>query len=179
MNRLCLICSRLKRRANLGFFLLEMQISLFVTILLLSLLAYGIGLGWRSWQTLSEEHELRDSSRYIMGRIEKDINLGATLVNVKKSGVAGKSILEINTLDAKHVIRIYCDQRRLYRKIITRAGSGVNPLYINNVYVYNWQANVVDDKKILIGYELKTGNSSQSFQELIYCHNGVVQIYEE
>ena len=121
---------------------------------------------------------MRDTSRYIMARIEKDINVSASLVNVKKNGVAGKSILEISMLDAKHVVRIYSDQRRLYRKIITRAGSGVNPLYISDVYVENWRADVVDNNKVLVGYDLIKGNRRLFFQQLIFCHNGVIKIYE-
>lgn len=150
--------------------LLELQVSLFLTVILLMLLVSCMRLGWQSWNTLSSEIELRDVSRYMFSRLEKDIGIAAVSVDVQKNG----TVLELYTVENKQVIRFYCDKERLYRKVLTRAGSGVNPLYVNDIYVEQLRAERVDSRSLLVSYWLRAGTRREYFQSLIYCYNGVV-----
>lgn len=172
MNSCWSICLLLKQRTKPGFFLVELQISLFLSMLLLSLLAGGVTLGWQSWKTISLDAELRDCSRYIFSRIDKDIGTSASSVSLNGSGA---SQIEVQCLESKHVIRIYCERSRIYRKTLTRSGSGVNPLYINDILVENWNVQPVGNKSVLVSYTLRKNEHSQYFQQLIFCHNGYLK----
>lgn len=176
MKRWCAIFSDFVQRANKGFFLLELQLSLFLVLLLLALLANVTGLGWQGWSRITADAELRDTGRYILNRLEKDI--GVSSVSVKLDGAAGRKMLELQTLESKHVVHIYCDKKRLYRKILNLSGSGVNPLYINNVLIEEWKVEPVDTQCIIISFWLSYHNNRRYFQRLIYCHNGVIMGYE-
>ena len=175
MNKWYVISLGLKRKASQGFFLLELQLSLFLTMLMLTLLASGIGLGWQSWSRISADAELRDAGRYILNRIEKDISISSTAVRI--TGTAEKSCFDLQTVEGKHVIQIYCDKKRLYRKILNISGSGVNPLYINKILVEQWTVEPLDTKSILVSFWLSYNNNREYFQRIVHCYNGVIVDY--
>lgn len=174
MKRWSAICFSWNNKSEAGFLLVEFQAGLFLLFLLLPLLASGLGLSWQSWDRLNGEAELRDAGRYMLTRIEKDIGMNAVVVTIKGNNASGRAFLELQTLESKRMIRIYCEKQRLYRKILTTAGSGNNPLYINEVLVEGWQAARIDERSLLLSFELRKGKHKQSFSQLIYCYNGVV-----
>lgn len=176
MNKWYVISSGLQKKASRGFFLLELQLSLFLVMLLLTLLVSGMSLGWQSWSRISADAELRDAGRYILNRIEKDISVSSTAVRI--TGTAAKSCFDLQTVEGKHVIQIYCDKKRLYRKILNISGSGVNPLYINKILVEQWTIKALDSKSVLISFWLSYNNNNrQYFQRIVHCYNGVVVDY--
>ncbi|EJX03582.1 hypothetical protein EVA_08312 [gut metagenome] len=153
---------------------MELQVGIFLLLLLLPLLACGTGLCRQSWERLYCEAELRDTGRYMLTRMEKDVGLYAATVTIKRSSSPGRRFIEIQTLESRRVIRIYCEGQRLYRKILTNAGSGNNPLYVNGLLVEQWQVARADDHSLVVSFELQKGRHKQSFKQLLHCYNGVV-----
>lgn len=169
------ICLWWKNKAEAGFLILELQVGLFLLLLILPLVASGMGLTWQSWERLHREAELRDAGRYMLTRLEKDIGLNTAVVTIKGKNALGKAFLELQTMESKRVIRVYCEKQRLYRKILTTAGSGNNPLYINDILVEKWQAERNGAKSLVLSFELRKGKYKQHFRQLMYCYNGVVE----
>lgn len=175
MKKCSAICLWWKNKAESGFMLLELQVGLLLLLLILPIIASGMGLGWQSWERLHREAELRDAGRYMLTRLEKDIGLNAVVVTIKGNNALGKAILELQTMESKRVIRVYWEKQRLYRKILTTAGSGNNPLYINDILVEQWQVERNDAKSLVLSFELRKGRHKQRFCQLMYCYNGVVE----
>lgn len=175
MKKWSAICSLWKENSSSGFLLLELQAEMFLLLLLLPIIISGMAMSWQSWERLQGEAELRDAGRYILNRLEKDICLNAEIVTIKKNNAGNSKFIELQTMERKRVIRVYWEKQRLYRKILTTAGSGNNPLYINDILVEQWQVEKADAKNLVLSFDLHKGKHSQSFRQLMHCYNGVVE----
>lgn len=112
---------------------------------------------------------LDDASRYMFSILEKNLAYDARSIKITSKGV-----IKYNTIYGNKNIIIYLDNRKLYQKTITGTGIGVNPLFLENILISNWQVINKFDKYLLIKMTLYYGRHKKEFSKFIPCWNAVI-----
>ncbi len=156
-----------------GYLLLELQITIAITVLL-SLLCYkDFCLLLQGWQHLRTDMYLRDAGRYMQSILAKDLGYEGKLLTL--------------TTDAKGDCKIICatnyagktftytlERNGLYKQTKTITTTGKNPLFIPDCQVVEWQAEKLDVKRFYLQFTLAKNGRQRIFTQYIHCLNGTV-----
>ncbi|WP_405380251.1 hypothetical protein [Phascolarctobacterium sp.] len=152
-----------------GFILLPTVVAIMVSAALAALVACGLARCSQGWLRLQDEIRLQQGGRYMQSILEKDLSLDAVRITINQDGkIVYTSVLGCRT------VSIYPSQKGIYQRTQTNSGSGVNPLFPEDVPVKNWQVRPLADNKLLIGFTLQGKYHEKEFWQVITCCNGVV-----
>lgn len=163
-------CLLLKRQK--GYLLLELLFSLLLgsaaLLLLLRITSNTLG----NMQRVREQLLLENARRHLVLQLEKTLSFETTQVKIKDNKISCISL----TGNKKYLI--YAEKQKLLQKTTTGAGSGVNPLSLEEVSVQDWQAKAVDSKQADISFKLCGSSQKLMVRQRVYCYNAEV-IFDE
>lgn len=158
--------SRLKKQQ--GFLTLELLCSLLLGGVALLLLLRTTSSILAGMGRVREELLLENARRHITMQLEKTLAFDAAQVKI-----SGNKISCVGLLGNKKYL-IYWEKQKLLQKTTTGAGSGVNPLSLEEVQLKDWQVRAVGTKTAALSFVLCSQNSSLTVRQQLYCYNGEV-----
>lgn len=158
---------------NRGFFLLQLQLSLAAAAFLGALLCtFSVGF-LREWREVRSQTNLRDTGRYILSALEKELGYESVSVNIYREN-DGKDAIKCESHYGNKAVAFLWKTPYLYKRTKTGSGIGTNPLYVNGYYVKDWKVKRVSEKLLLISFFLEKNSGKHLFRQLVYCGNGLV-----
>jgi len=168
MKKICLISTGRHK----GFLLNEVLLGMVIVSIVILLFGRNVVTIFTGWQRMQTDGELLDAGRYMLNKIERHLSLESASITITDHTTID-CLTEYQDKTTK--LYIHSTNGGLYMQTKTLAGIGVNPLFIRDCNVSNWQAERISDKKILISFTLTKNNRSKDFVRLFYCVNGVVK----
>ncbi len=176
MKRLSTVWQLLKNEH--GFFLLDILIGLCIAAVLGIMICTATGRLRQNWEIINRQNDFRDTGRYILGMLEKELGYESVAVDIYRE-VDGDMAIRCKNHCGNKTVSFLRKGNYLYKKTITGKGIGTNPLYIKNFYLGNWQVIKVSEKQLLISFFLEKKRENYFFCQLFYCSNGVVNYDDE
>lgn len=162
----CLRRSRLRRQN--GYLLLELLFSLLLGSLALVALVQTTGGVLAGISRTHEQVQLENSRRHLTLQLEKILGYDAVQVTIKSNKISCVS------LHGNKKYLIYWDKQKLLQKTTTNAGSGVNPLSLENIQLQSWKAEASGTKQADISFVLCNKTTQLPVRQRIYCYNAEV-----
>lgn len=154
--------------------LLELILSLLVTLTLICMLCRVFNQLLPSWNRLSSKTTLYDVGHYMLVILEKNVTHDAQLVTITKDS-SGVDKLICQTIKGSLVYGFNCERQRLYKTIRKASSSGTNPLYVSDCTVKGWRLTPIGEQQLLVEIMLQKAEAETTVSRLLYCINGRVQ----
>lgn len=155
----------LRSKKQSGYLLLELLCSLLLgsaAVLILLLATRG---GVASLQRLHAQLLLENARRHITLQLEKTLAFDATKVTI-----SGQKISCVSLQGNKKYL-IYWEKQKLLQKTTTGAGSGVNPLSLEEVQVKDWQVEPLGARDAALSFTLASGAQSLAVRQRLHFYN--------
>lgn len=165
-------CGCLALRRQKGYLLVELLFSLLLGSLALLLLVRLTSSTLVNIQRVREQLLLENARRHLVMQLEKTLAFEATQVKIKDNKISCLSL----TGNKKYLI--YAEKQKLLQKTTTGAGSGVNPLSLEEVGVQEWRVEALDGKQADISFKLCGASQKLLVRQRLYCYNAEV-IFDE
>ena len=145
--------------------------------LLFSLLLVGVGLIVLLQTTRGvlagisktrEQLQLENARRQLTLQLEKTLGYDAVQITIKSNKISCVS------LHGNKKYLIYWDKQKLLQRTTTNAGSGVNPLSLEDIKLQSWKAEAADAKQADISFVLCNKTTQLAVRQRIYCYNAEV-----
>ena len=157
-----------------GYLLLELLLSLLVTMSLICMLCQFFNQLMPSWNKLTNRTTLYDVGHYMLVMLEKNVTHDAQLVTVSKDNY-GVDKLTCQTTRGRLTYIFTWQKQGLYKTIQKASTSGTNPLYVSDCAVKGWRLTPVGEQQLLIEITLQKAETKATVSRLLYCINGRVQ----
>lgn len=162
--------------SNRGFVLLEIVLSLLITVLLAVMLFRGLQLLLPSWTKISQQTSLYNTGHYILSILDKNIGYDALNITLSKDS-KGMPKIVCQTNNGNQSFSFTCDNKRISKTITKGSSSGTNPLYTSNCLVEEWSLYKLSNNQLLVELTLKQDKQSCKLSRIITCMNGSI-VYE-
>lgn len=159
-----------------GFVLLELVLSLLITVLLATMLLKGLQLLLPSWTKITQQTSIYNTGHYILNILEKNVGYDAVSITIGKDN-KGMQKLFCQTTNGNQSFSFTCENKRIHKTITKGSSSGTNPLYTSSCLVEKWTLQKISNNKLLVELDLKQDRESCKLTRLITCLNGSV-VYE-
>ena len=166
INLRCLNRSRLRRQN--GYLLLELLCSLFLGGVAIMVLLQTTGGALAGISRTREQLQLEEARRHLTLQLEKTLGYDAVQITIKSNKISCVS------LHGNKKYLIYWEKQKLLQRTTTNAGSGVNPLSLEDIKLQSWQAEAVDSKQADISFVLCSKTKQLAVRQQIYCYNAEV-----
>lgn len=165
-------CGHLLLRRQKGYLLLELLFSLLLGSVALLLLLRLTSSTLANMQRVREQLLLENARRHLVMQLEKTLAFEATQVKITNNKISCISLAG----NKKYLI--YAEKQKLLQKTTTGAGSGVNPLSLEEVAVQEWQVEASGSKQADISFKLCGSSQQLVVRQRVYCYNAEV-IFDE
>ena len=115
-----------------------------------------------------EQLQLEEARRHLTLQLEKTLGYDAVQITIKSNKISCVS------LHGNKKYLIYWEKQKLLQRTTTNAGSGVNPLSLEDIKLQSWQAEAVDSKPADISFVLCSKTKQLAVRQQIYCYNAEV-----
>lgn len=117
---------------------------------------------------LREQLQLENARRHIMLQLEKTLGYDTIQVTIRGNKISCVS------LHGNKKYLIYWEKQKLLQRTTTNAGSGVNPLSLEEIQMQSWLVEAIDSKQLVISFVLGNKTRQQAVRQRIYCYNAEV-----
>ena len=115
-----------------------------------------------------EQLQLENARRHLTLQLEKTLGYDAVQITIKSNKISCVS------LHGNKKYLIYWDKQKLLQRTTTNAGSGINPLSLEDIKLQSWNAKAVDAKQADISFVLCNKTTRLAVRQRIYCYNAEV-----
>lgn len=169
MEKISLLCSRRSRlRRQSGYLLLELFFSLLLCGVALVALLKTTGGALAGISRTREQLQLEEARRHLTLQLEKTLGYDAVQITIKSNKISCVS------LHGNKKYLIYWEKQKVLQKTTTNAGSGVNPLSLENIQLQSWKAEASGAKQADISFVLCNKTTQLPVRQRIYCYNAEV-----
>lgn len=156
-----------------GFILLELVLSLLITVLLAVMLFRGLQLLLPSWTKVSQQTSLYNTGHYILSILDKNMGYDGLSINISKDSKGMPKII-CQTNNGNQSFSFTCENKRISKTITKGSSSGTNPLYTSNCLVEEWSLTKLSENKLLVELKLRQEKESCKLSRIITCMNGSI-----
>lgn len=156
-----------------GFLLLEIIVSLLISMHLAAMLFQSFALILPKWEKLVNLVQLYDTSHYTFSILEKNLGYDSLTVAIVQDE-KNRPQLSCQALQGNLSYIFSYENNYLYKTIHKSSTSGKNPLYVSNCLVENWKITKLGEQNVLIEISFKKQTTKLTVQRIIHCLNGRV-----